>query len=37
MARQLYESTHDITGSTDPYWSTLKGYYDIYKEPSMRE
>jgi hypothetical protein len=30
--RKLYESTHKITGESDPYWSTLKGYYDIYKE-----
>ena len=32
---KLYESTHKITGDSDPYWSTLKGYYDIYKEPGL--
>jgi len=29
---KLYDSTLKITGDSDPYWSTLKGYYDIYKE-----
>lgn len=33
--RRLYESTHKITGASDPYWSALKGYYDIYKEPGL--
>ena len=33
--RKLYDSTHKITGDSDPYWSALKGYYDIYKETSL--
>ena len=32
---RLYATTHKITGTSDPYWSTLKGYYDVYKEPGM--
>ncbi|MEI7908046.1 MAG: hypothetical protein WCK77_00290 [Verrucomicrobiota bacterium] len=32
---KLYASTHKITGVSDPYWSTLKGYYDMYKETSL--
>ncbi len=33
---KLYETTHRITGTSDPYWSTLKGYYDVAKEASMK-
>jgi hypothetical protein len=33
---RLYQSTHKITGTSDPYWTTLKGYYDVYKEASMK-
>jgi len=32
---RLYTSTHRITGTSDPYWSTLKGYYDVYLERMM--
>ncbi|MCX6878640.1 MAG: hypothetical protein NTW21_33225 [Verrucomicrobia bacterium] len=32
---KLYASTHKITGISDPYWSSLKGYYDVYKEPGL--
>ncbi len=32
---KLYTSTHKITGISDPYWSTLKGYYDVYLERSI--
>lgn len=33
---RLYETTHKITGTSDPFWSTLKGYYDVYKEATMK-
>jgi hypothetical protein len=33
---RLYQSTHQITGTSDPYWTTLKGYYDVYKEATMK-
>ena len=33
--KKLYETTHKITGISDPYWSALKGYYDIYKETGL--
>ncbi len=33
---RLYGTTHKITGSSDPYWTTLKGYYDVYKEATMK-
>jgi len=32
--KRLYESTHGITGISDPFWSALSGYYNIYKELS---
>ncbi len=32
---RLYETTHKITGSSDPFWTALKGYYDVFKEASM--
>ena len=32
---KLYQTTHRITGTSDPYWTTLKGYYDVYKESTM--
>jgi hypothetical protein len=32
--RRLYESTHGITGVSDPFWGALAGYYNIYKELS---
>lgn len=33
--KKLYATTHQITGASDPYWSTLKGYYDVYRERSL--
>lgn len=33
---RLYQTTHGITGASDPFWSVLKGYYDIGKEASFR-
>jgi hypothetical protein len=29
--RKLYESTHGITGVSDPYWSALAGYYNSFR------
>lgn len=33
--QRLYASTHKITGVSDPYWSTLKGYSDVYRETTL--
>lgn len=33
--KRLYESTHGLTGISDPYWTRLKGYYDISQDSSM--
>jgi hypothetical protein len=30
--RRLYQSTHGVTGVSDPYWSALSGYYNSYKQ-----
>lgn len=30
-AKRLYQSTHGITGISDPYWSTLAGYYNVFR------
>ena len=29
--KKLYESTHGITGVSDPNWSTLAGYYNSFR------
>jgi hypothetical protein len=29
--KKLYESTHGITGVSDPYWTTLAGYYNSFR------
>jgi hypothetical protein len=29
--KKLYQSTHGITGVSDPYWSALSGYYNSYR------
>jgi len=29
--KKLYQSTHNITGVSDPYWSTLSGYYNTFR------
>ncbi len=29
--RRLYQSTHNITGVSDPYWSALSGYYNCFR------
>lgn len=29
--KKLYQSTHNITGLSDPYWSTLSGYYNTFR------
>ena len=29
--RKLYQTTHGITGVSDPYWSTLSGYYNVFR------
>jgi hypothetical protein len=29
--KKLYQSTHGITGVSDPYWSTLAGYYNVFR------
>jgi len=28
---KLYQSTHGISGVSDPYWSTLSGYYNSFR------
>jgi hypothetical protein len=33
--QRLYASTHKLTGVSDPYWSTLKGYSDVYRETTL--
>jgi hypothetical protein len=33
--RKLYASTHGITGPSDPNWSALKSYHDVYQESSL--
>jgi hypothetical protein len=32
---QLYKSTLDMTGPSDPYWSALRDYYSVGKDASM--
>ena len=32
--KKLYESTHGITGVSDPYWSALAGYYNVFRNQS---
>lgn len=29
--RRLYESTHKVSGVSDPYWSTLSSYYNSFR------
>ncbi|MFY7818108.1 MAG: type IV pilus modification PilV family protein [Akkermansiaceae bacterium] len=31
-SRRLYESTHRITGVSDPFWSSLQSYYTVYRD-----
>ncbi|MFM2170920.1 MAG: hypothetical protein RI957_1149, partial [Verrucomicrobiota bacterium] len=31
-SRRLYESTHRISGVSDPFWSTLQSYYTVYRD-----
>ncbi len=33
--KRLYESTHGITGVSDPYWSSLAGYYNLFRVAGM--
>jgi len=33
--KQLYLSTHGMTGLSDPYWSVLRDYYSVGKDASM--
>jgi len=35
--RRLYESTHGITGPSDPFWSRLSDYYNLYKSIDNRD
>lgn len=30
--KKLYESTHGISGVSDPYWKTLSGYYNVFQD-----
>ncbi|MEY4570371.1 MAG: hypothetical protein RLZZ398_1810, partial [Verrucomicrobiota bacterium] len=30
--KKLYASTHGVTGVSDPYWSTLAGYYNMFRD-----
>ncbi len=34
---KLYASTHGITGISDPYWSTLAGYYNTFRNINSRD
>ncbi len=36
-SRKLYQSTHGITGVSDPYWSALSGYYNSFRSITSRE
>jgi hypothetical protein len=33
--KRLYESTHGITGVSDPFWSNLAGYYNLFRVAGM--
>jgi hypothetical protein len=33
--KRLYESTHGMSGPSDPYWSALRDYYSVGKDASM--
>jgi hypothetical protein len=35
--KKLYASTHGITGVSDPYWSSLAGYYNIFRNITNSE
>ena len=35
--RKLYQSTHGITGVSDPYWSALAGYYNSFRKLTAPE
>jgi len=35
--RKLYQSTHGITGVSDPWWSALAGYYNIFRNITNSE
>jgi len=35
--KKLYQSTLGITGVSDPYWSTLSSYYNIFRNMTDRE
>jgi hypothetical protein len=35
--KKLYQSTHGITGVSDPYWSALADYYNIFRKITNRE
>jgi hypothetical protein len=37
VSRKLYQTTHWITGVSDPYWSTLAGYYNSFRSISTPE
>jgi hypothetical protein len=30
--RRLYETTHRISGVSDPFWSSLQSYYTVYRD-----
>ncbi len=36
-SKKLYQSTHGITGVSDPYWSTLSGYYNSFRSITNRD
>jgi hypothetical protein len=35
--KKLYQSTHGITGVSDPWWSALAGYYNIFRNITNRD
>lgn len=35
--RRLYQSTHNITGVSDPFWSALQSYYTVYRDVTSPE
>jgi hypothetical protein len=36
-SKRLYQATHGITGVSDPYWSTLSGYYNSFRSITSPE
>ena len=37
LNKGLYQSTHHITGNSDPHWSILSSYYNLFRKLTNRE